>query len=114
MTEKDVEGYLVKKVKAAGGKAYKWVSPGNAGVPDRIVLMPGGTMAFVELKRPGGQARALQKAKIRELLSLGFTACLVDSKAEADALVCYLAERGRRQYAVYPAQVSDVLCPADT
>ena len=50
MREKDIEKILVNGVKDVGGRAYKWVSPGNNGVPDRIVILPEGRIVFVELK----------------------------------------------------------------
>ena len=56
--EKDIEKRLVREVKKLGGLCLKWVSPGNSGVPDRIVLMPGGKAIFVELKRPGAERGA--------------------------------------------------------
>ena len=67
MTEKSIEQYLVRKVRETGGKAYKFVSPGNAGVPDRLVIFPSGKVIFVELKAPGKVPTNLQKAKHREL-----------------------------------------------
>ena len=51
MREKDIEKILVAEVRKLGGRAYKWVSPGNDGVPDRIVIFPGKTPVFVELKK---------------------------------------------------------------
>ena len=50
MRERDVERYLRERVKQLGGRAYKFVSPGNNGVPDRIVMLPGGKLFFVELQ----------------------------------------------------------------
>ena len=50
--EKEIEAKLVDVVKRHGGMCLKWVCPGWAGVPDRIVLLPGGKVIFVELKRP--------------------------------------------------------------
>ena len=71
--EKDIEAALVRKVKQRGGQCLKWVCPGQAGVPDRIVLLPGGRIIFVELKRPkGGRLSELQKYWGRKLQSLGF------------------------------------------
>ncbi|MDO5715745.1 MAG: VRR-NUC domain-containing protein [Tissierellia bacterium] len=69
--EKDIENRLVKKIKAMGGQCYKWVSPGNAGVPDRIVLLPGGFIAFVELKRDKEVPRKIQLRQLQKILNLG-------------------------------------------
>ena len=61
MFERDVEKALVKGIKARGGLCLKWVCPGQRGVPDRIVVMPGGRVWFVELKAPRGTLRPWQK-----------------------------------------------------
>ena len=53
MLESTVERHLREEAKKRKGMALKFVSPGMNGVPDRIVLMPDGKMAFVELKAPG-------------------------------------------------------------
>ncbi len=71
MREKEIEKILVGEVKRLGGRAYKWVSPGNAGVPDRIVIFPEQYPIFVELKTDTGKLSALQKVQIRELQKLG-------------------------------------------
>lgn len=72
MTEKQVEEYLREKVKEIGGRAYKWTSPGNSGVPDRIVVIPGGRIYFIELKKPkGGRTSSLQKVQQKRLKGLG-------------------------------------------
>lgn len=81
--EKDIESYLRNKVKELGGKAYKWVSPGNAGVPDRIVCLKG-RMIPVELKAPGKKPTELQMKKHRELNKLGITVYVIDSKEKVD------------------------------
>ena len=86
MLEKDIEKYLTAKVKALKGKAYKWVSPGNAGVPDRIVFLPKGRIIFVELKAPGQKPTALQNRVHRMLADLGADVRVVDSKEGVDAL----------------------------
>lgn len=71
MRERDIEKVLVTEVRELGGRAYKWVSPGNAGVPDRIVIFPGRAPVFVELKAGGGTLTALQEVQIARLEALG-------------------------------------------
>ena len=78
MTEKQVEQSLRKIVRDRGGLALKFVSPGMAGVPDRIVLMPGRHCAFVELKAPGKHMRPLQVKRKRQLEALGFPVYCID------------------------------------
>ena len=65
MREKEVEQKLVKAVKLAGGFCLKFTSPGFDGVPDRLVLLPRGRIAFIELKAPGKKPRALQKRRMK-------------------------------------------------
>lgn len=78
MLESVIESRLRQEAKKRGGMALKFVSPGMNGVPDRIVLMPGGKMAFVELKAPGKVPRALQEKRIRQLRRLGFSVYVLD------------------------------------
>ena len=85
-SERDIERHLVSRAKAAGGQAMKWVSPGQAGVPDRIVLLPMGRLVFVELKAPGCKPTALQVRVMDRLRSLGFDVLVLDSKEAVDAL----------------------------
>lgn len=87
MIEREIEMYLRDQVKRAGGKAYKFESPGNDGVPDRIVIFPGNRIYFVELKRPGGKPRPLQTAKINELQKFGCKVGVIDTKEKADNFV---------------------------
>lgn len=68
--ERDIERKLVQGVKALGGIAYKWVSPGHDGVPDRIVVFPGGRVEFVELKTSIGRISPIQQAQIARLKAL--------------------------------------------
>ena len=72
-----IEARLRDGVKALGGVAYKWVSPGNAGVPDRIVALPGGAVHFIELKRESGNPTRMQKAQIARLRALGADCAVV-------------------------------------
>ena len=78
MREKQIEQKLVRAVRAAGGIAPKFVSPGLDGVPDRLILLPGGHLAFAELKAPGEKPRPLQAARIRRLRALGFRVYVID------------------------------------
>ena len=78
MLERAIEQRLVEAVRKAGGLCPKFVSPGWDGVPDRIVLLPGGKMGFVELKAPGQKLRPLQVQRKRQLEGLGFLVCCVD------------------------------------
>lgn len=87
MRERDIEIYLRDQIKAAGGIAYKFVSPGNAGAPDRLVLLPGGRMIFVELKAPGKQPTSLQLRQQKRIRDLGFQVLVIDSKAEVDEFI---------------------------
>ena len=80
LRESTIERKLVTEVKKRGGLAVKFVSPGFVGVPDRLVLFPGGKMAFVELKAPGKSLRPLQKLRARQLIALGFRVYCIDSK----------------------------------
>ncbi len=78
MQEKQIEQKLTLMVKAKGGIAPKFVSPSFAGMPDRLVLLPGGVFAFAELKAPGMKPRALQVARHRMLRELGFKVYVID------------------------------------
>ena len=71
MRERDIEKELVTAVRKMGGEAFKWVSPGNDGVPDRIVMLPGGRLIFVELKADRGRLEPIQKVQIRRIEKLG-------------------------------------------
>ncbi len=79
MKERKIEEKLRNAVRQKGGLCWKFVSPGNAGVPDRIVLMQKGKVAFVEVKAPGETMRPLQEKRKRQLESLGFKVFCLDS-----------------------------------
>lgn len=78
MREKTVETKLVQAVKSMGGLAPKFISPGLDGVPDRLVLLPKGKLAFIELKAPGKKLRPLQVRRKKQLESLGFSVYCID------------------------------------
>ena len=84
MTEKDIEEYLRLGVKKQGGIAFKFTSPGNSGVPDRLIVMPENRIYFVELKSPGGKTSPLQNRQISRLKDLGCRVLVVDSKESAE------------------------------
>lgn len=71
MLEKEVEKFLVREVKKIGGVSFKFISPGNAGVPDRIVILPTGKVVFVELKTDKGKLTKLQEVQIKKISNLG-------------------------------------------
>ncbi len=78
MRESTIEKKLVTEAKARGGMAAKFVSPGMNGMPDRLVMMPGGRIGFVELKAPGKKPRLVQELRMRQLRRLGFYAVVID------------------------------------
>lgn len=78
MREKTVEAKLVAAVKGMGGLAPKFTSPGYDGMPDRLVLLPNGILAFVELKAPGKKLRPLQVRRKAQLEELGFSVYCID------------------------------------
>ena len=87
MSEKSTEQKLVKAVKAKGGLAPKFVSPGFDGVPDRIVLLPRGRIAFIELKAKGRKMRPLQVRRKRQLESLGFSVYCIDDPEQIGGIL---------------------------
>lgn len=87
MRESDIEAYFRDRVKEMGGIAYKFVSPGHNGVPDRMVCLPGGKTIFVELKAPGKKPTVLQERQHDVLRRLGYMVLVVDSKERADYAV---------------------------
>ncbi len=85
--ESTIETYFCKKSKEAGVLCLKFISPGNSGVPDRILLKQGGTVGFAELKRPGARPRPLQTYWLAVLKRMGFKTYVVDTKEAADAAI---------------------------
>ena len=90
MLEKQIEAYLVKRVKASGGVAYKFVSPAHRGVADRIVCLPGGVVWFIELKTEGGRLSPLQQVFADEMARLGQNYCVLWSKEQVNLWITEL------------------------
>ena len=86
MREVTIEQYLIHRAKQLGGLAPKWVSPGTTGVPDRLVLLPGGQISFIELKAPGKHLEPMQTYWAKKLADLGFYVGLADSHADVEQL----------------------------
>lgn len=98
MLEKDIESKLRKPIKELGGLCLKFETPGFTGVPDRILLLPGGRVVFVETKQPGKKERKRQEYVQAQLRALGFTVySTVDSVAKIGAIVnaCREAVHGK-------------------
>lgn len=87
MQEKEIEKRFKRAIEKKGGLCFKWVSPGTRGVPDRIVLLPGGKMYLVEMKRPGGVCSPVQKLLHKKIEALGTRVYVVASDEEADRLL---------------------------
>ena len=87
--EKSIERYFTRKVKEHGGLAWKFVSPGHAGVPDRIVLLPGGKCCFAEIKAPGRKPRKLQTAVMKRLRQQGFDVWVIDSHEKVREFIAH-------------------------
>lgn len=79
MREKQIEQKLVQVVRKSGGMCLKFVSPNFDGMPDRLILLPGGKIAFAELKAPGKKPRPLQIARHNTLMKFGFRVYVIDS-----------------------------------
>ena len=88
MLEKEIEKYLREQVKLRGGVAFKFTSPGNVGVPDRMVLFPNGKIIFIELKATGKKTSKIQDIQIKRIRDLGFDVYVIDSKEGVLDAIC--------------------------
>jgi len=88
MREREIEKKLVKSVKAMGGSALKFISPGFDGMPDRLVLLPDGKIAFVEVKAMGCKPRPLQESRHGMLQRLGFKVYVLDDAGQIGGIIC--------------------------
>lgn len=98
--EKDIEQKLKRMIERHRGLCLKWVCPGWLGVPDRICLLPGGTVIFVELKRPrGGKRSKMQEWWAQKLNSLGFLHLWIKCTEDVAAMEMVLTDlMGGRDY----------------
>lgn len=87
-----MEARLVRGVKAVGGVAYKFVSPGSVGVPDRLVVLPGGKIVFVELKAEDGRLSRMQVYQNAQLRGLGADVRVVKGAAGVEEFLDGLRE----------------------
>ncbi len=89
--ESNVEDYFRKEVTKIGGLCYKFKSPQNSGVPDRIVIY-NGLVVFVELKKPGEKPRKLQQSIAKEMRAHGALVFTVDSHKAVNKFIADLSE----------------------
>ena len=87
MREKQIEQKLVQAVRKKGGLCLKFVSPNFNGMPDRLILLPSGKIAFAELKAPGKKPRPLQIARHKTLMKLGFRVFVIDSTEQIGVIL---------------------------
>ena len=92
MQERDIERKLVTETVRRSGVALKFVSPGCIGVPDRIVMLPGGRMGFVELKAPGKKPRPIQARRIHQMQAMGFKVFVVDGMEQIASVLDEIGE----------------------
>ena len=97
MLERFIEQKLVARVKREGGLCPKFVSPGSDGWPDRLVLMPGGKIVFVELKAPQGRLRPIQVQRHAQLRDLGFSVFVVNDPDQIPEVLELLMVKTRRK-----------------
>ena len=84
MREKDIEKYLCQTVERIGGQAFKFTSPMNRGVADRVVCLPNGTVWFIEVKAPDGRLTELQKRFGQRMTNLRQNYAVLYTKEEVD------------------------------
>ena len=94
MLESNIEDFFVKECKKLGWLPLKFVSPSMTGLPDRIVLVPGGVVFFVELKAPGKKPRKRQTVVHNMLRRLGFAVFIADTKSAAEVAIIYGKTKG--------------------
>lgn len=89
MLEKQIENYFVQLLQKRKCLCWKFVSPGIAGVPDRIIILPFGKVVFAEIKAPGGKLRKLQKIRCKQLEMQNVDVWQIDSKEKIEKFIKY-------------------------
>ena len=87
MRESSVEKRIKEEVEKLGGRCLKWVSPGFTGVPDRIIILPGGRVIFAEIKRPGEKPRPRQRRVAQILSDLGCEVVVLDDPEQLKEVI---------------------------
>ena len=87
MRERDIEAYLVRRVRALGGEIRKLRWIGRRGAPDRVVMLSGGRLWWIELKRPGGNAEAHQAREHARMLAMGQRVLVLDTIEKIDGVL---------------------------
>ena len=80
ISEREIERYFKAQFEKRGALVFKFVSPGQAGVPDRVVLLPGGRVVFAEMTAPGEKPRPLQRAVFARMARAGHPVYIIDSR----------------------------------
>ncbi len=96
MREREIEGRLRDGVKKLGGLCYKFVSPGNRGVPDRIVILPDGVVYFVELKTEVGRLSKIQRLQLKRMERLGVQVRVLYGLSEVNAFLSGIEKEERQ------------------
>lgn len=96
LSESQLETYLFKRVSKLGGMALKFLSPGRAGVPDRIILMPGGRIYFVEMKSPDGSVNSIQEYVFEKFAELGFKVHILNSIESIEKFLSQFTSVGKK------------------
>ena len=87
MRESTIEDHLVRRTNEIGGEVrkVKWI--GRRGAPDRVVMLPGGLLYWVELKRPGQKAEPHQAREHERMRGMGQRVLIIDSFEAIEALL---------------------------
>lgn len=87
VSEKAIERYLVDQAKQNGSLCLKYSNPNMVGYPDRLLVLPGGGVVWVELKSKGRKPAKIQQIRIAELIGMGHLVKVIDNKADIDELI---------------------------